>query len=215
MMLPIKHSLSQRMGQVWKKHIQTHSSLYLFTIILFSMGIIFGTLTVQSLGYEQQNQLFTYFQQFVQEMNQEVFVEHGHAFVQNFFHYLKYIGFIWVLGLSIIGLPLILVMIFLKGVFIGFTVGFLVHQMGWQGVFIALVGVVPQNMIVVPLMLVVGVLSMSFSFQLIGHLFRTKTVYTPINFSKYMLVIVVVTFVLIFVSFFQTYLSPVLINFVT
>ena len=45
-------------------------------------------------------------------------------FRESYFSQLKYIGFIWILGISIIGLPLIFILLFVKGVVVGFTVGF-------------------------------------------------------------------------------------------
>ena len=45
-------------------------------------------------------------------------------FRESYFSQLKYIGFIWILGISIIGLPLIFILLFAKGVVVGFTVGF-------------------------------------------------------------------------------------------
>ncbi len=207
--------MKQKMGQVLNGHIEAHASLYLFTFVLFIMGVIFGTLTIQSLGYDQQNDLFYYFEQFLNEMHKEHFVDPGYAFYDNFFHYVKFIGFIWVLGLSIIGLPVILVMLFLKGVFIGFSVGFLVHQMSWHGFLLALVSVIPQNLFVVPLILMMGVLSISFSLKLIGHLFGSQRAYQRLSLSKYIAAMVVVVFALAFIAGFQTYLSPMFMKWVS
>lgn len=205
--------MRKNIGQVIQQHVEEHGSLYLFTIVLFVMGIIFGTLTVQSLGYSQQNDLFAYFQQFISEaQGGEALVEPSYALTQNLFHYLKYVGLIWILGLSIIGLPVVLVLVFLKGVFVGFTVGFLVHQMGWDGFWFALVAVIPQNLIVVPLILVMGVLSISFSLKLIGHLFGTKGKFRKPSVTKYVWAMFVASVILFFVAIYQTYISPLLMG---
>lgn len=204
--------MNRQLGQVVRQHAETHSSLYLFTAVLFSVGVVFGSLTIQSLGTSQQNELFYYFQQFLVEMQKDHFVASGFAFTQNFMHYFKFIGFIWILGLSIIGLPIILVMIFLKGVFIGFTVGFLVHQKGWAGAVLASVGVIPQNLIIVPLMLVVGVFSISFSFKLIGHLMGTKQPYQKLSLGRYISLLLLALLFLLLISVFETFISPLMMN---
>ncbi|MDQ0339153.1 stage II sporulation protein M [Caldalkalibacillus uzonensis] len=204
--------MKQRIGQVIWNHVQEHSALYLFIVVLFVMGIIFGTLTVQSLGYAQQHDLYTYFQQFLDEFARNNIVDPGYAFYQNFIHYLKYVGIIWVLGLSIIGLPVILIMVFLKGVFVGFTVGFLVHQMGMKGFMFSFVSVIPQNMIVVPLILMMSVISISFSLKLIAHLFRQNRTYQKLSLAKYIGAMAIAAAVLLIVALFQTYLSPLLMR---
>jgi stage II sporulation protein M len=206
--------MKQKIGQVVSRHLEEHSSLYLFTVILFLMGIIFGTLTVQSLGYAQQADLFYYFEQFMDKMKEDHFVDPSYALSQNFIHYLKYIGVIWVLGLSIIGLPIILILLFLKGVFIGFTVGFLVHQLGWEGFALSFISVVPQNMIVVPVILAVSVISISFSLKLIGHLFGSQRFQQRPSFPKYFGAMMIVSAFLFFVAVFETYFSPVMMKMV-
>lgn len=207
--------MRHKIGQVVIKHIEEHASLYIFIIVLFLMGVVFGTLTVQSLGYSQQADLFYYFQQFMEEMNKDHVVETSYAFYQNFIHYFKYIGVIWILGLSIIGLPIILILLFLKGVFVGFTVGFLVHQLGWQGFAISFLSVVPQNLIIVPVMLLVSVISISFSLKLIGHLFGAKSSLQKPSLSEYIMIMLVVTLILLFVSLFEAYLSPIMLKMVS
>lgn len=204
--------MKQKIGQVVNRHIEQHLSLYIFIIVLFLMGIIFGTLTIHSLGHSQQTDLFYYFEQFMEEMKKDQIADTKEAFAHNFLHYVKYIGLIWVLGLSIIGLPIILILLFLKGVFVGFTVGFLVHQMGWKGVLFTLVAVVPQNLIVIPVILSISVISISFSMKLIGHLFGANRSHERPNIPKYMGTMVVMTLILLVISLFETYFSPALMR---
>lgn len=200
--------MKQKIGQVVNRHLEEHSSLYLFTVVLFLMGIIFGTLTVQSLGYSQQADLFYYFQQFMDKVTKGEFVDPSYALYQNFIHYFKYTGVIWILGLSIIGLPIILILLFLKGVFIGFTVGFLVHQMGWEGFALSFISIVPQNMIAVPVILTVSVVSISFSLKLISHLFGSQQFRQKPSFSKYFGMMMIFSLILFLVALFETYFSP-------
>lgn len=95
-------------------------------------------------------------------------------FRESYFSQLKYIGFIWLLGISIIGLPLIFILLFLKGVVVGFTVGFLVSQHGWNGLLLAFVSVLPQNLIIIPAFLVMTTVAASFSLRMIRHQFIRK-----------------------------------------
>ncbi|GAA0364006.1 stage II sporulation protein M [Bacillus horti] len=203
-----------KIGQVMNQHVQDHSSLYLFVVILFVMGVIFGTLTVQSLGYNQQADLFYYFEQFMNQLRSDHFFDSQHALGQNFFNHLKYMGFIWILGLSIIGLPIILVLLFLKGVFIGFTVGFFIHQMGLKGLLFSVVTIVPQNLILVPALLFISVLSISFSLKLIAHLVAQQRIRQRPSFIKYTSVMLALSIVLFLVALFETYFSPTVMKMV-
>ena len=105
-------------------------------------------------------------------------------------------------------------MLFLKGVFIGFTIGFLVHQLGSKGFAFSLVAVIPQNLIIVPTILVLSVLSISFSLKLIAYLFGNKGYQHKPNVPKYIGVMLFVMLLVFKVSLFQTYISPIMMKIV-
>ena len=92
-------------------------------------------------------------------------------FSQSVLHNFKYISVIWILGISIIGLPVILILLFLKGLVVGFTVGFLVNQMGWSGFLLSFVAILPQNIFIVPVFIIISVLAVSLSIKMISRLF--------------------------------------------
>ena len=56
----------------------------------------------------------------------------------------------------------ILILLFIKGMVVGFTVGFLVSQMGWQGFMLAFVSILPQNLIIIPVFIIMAALSVIF-----------------------------------------------------
>jgi stage II sporulation protein M len=79
-----------------------------------------------------------------------------------------------VLGISIIGLPVILIILFMKGMAVGFTVGFLVNQMGWDGFLLSFVSILPQNLLIIPLFIIMAALSVTFSLKMIRNQFMKK-----------------------------------------
>jgi stage II sporulation protein M len=80
---------------------------------------------------------------------------------------LKSLGLLYLLGLSVVGLPLVLAALFLRGFVIGFSLGVLWNDrtqpiMGW-----VLGSVALQNVLWVPALVVTGALALSFSWWLI------------------------------------------------
>ena len=106
-------------------HIREHSSIYLFVIVLFLMGVIFGAVVVNSLSFEQKEDLYYYLTQFFGEVSNGKIATSSELFKQSFLHNSKFIGLMGLLGISVIGLPIILIFLFMKGIVVGFTVGFL------------------------------------------------------------------------------------------
>lgn len=155
-------------------YLRENSSMYLFVIVLFMMGVIFGAVIVNSLSFAQKEDLFYYLNQFFGQMSNGKLAEAPDLFRQSFFHNLKFIGLMWLLGISIIGLPVILILLFMKGMVVGFTVGFLVNQMGWDGFFLAFVSVLPQNFIIIPVFIVTTSVAVMFSLKMIQRQFLKK-----------------------------------------
>ncbi|GIN10702.1 stage II sporulation protein M [Shouchella clausii] len=205
-----------RVYEAIARHVENNRSTYIFTSVLFLIGVVFGAIVVNSLSLSQRHDLFTYLSQFFDEMkNGSVVTSPSELFVHSFTHYGKYIGLMWILGISLIGLPAIFVLIFVKGLVIGFTVGFLVNQMGAQGFLLAFVSVLPQNVVLVPAFIVVGTASVSFCLRLIKQTFA-KGLKEPIfpPFFRYTTLVLIVGAFVTVASVFEAYVSPLLMKWV-
>ncbi|MFD2679581.1 stage II sporulation protein M [Bacillus seohaeanensis] len=198
------------------QHVQAHSSIYLFIITLFLMGVIFGAVVVNSLSFTQKEDLYFYLGKFFGELEDGRLASAEELFKQSFLHNVKYLGFIWVLGISIIGLPLIFILLFLKGVVVGFSVGFLVNQMGWDGFLLSFVSVLPQNIVIIPAFIFIGTLSASFSITLIRKIFMRQSSAVPFQmlplFSRYILFLVIAIGIVTVAASIEAYLSPSLME---
>ncbi|MCE5169664.1 stage II sporulation protein M [Paenibacillus profundus] len=163
-MKPLAHSLRA----------QLH--LYIFVSVLFLVGVVFGALLVNALTLEQQQDIGSHLGHFFTTIDQNgTSANGGEAFLDSVLFYLKWIAVIALLGISIVGFPLVLVLVFAKGVFVGFTVGTLVGQYAWKGVLFAFVSVAPHNMIAIPLIMIASVASMALAMHVLKHrLFMPK-----------------------------------------
>ncbi|MCO7126771.1 stage II sporulation protein M [Sporolactobacillus shoreicorticis] len=205
--------IAERLKKVLHQHINDYLSLYTFVAGLLLMGIIFGAILVNCLPYESRSDLLRYLQQFFGELAKNQIADPRLLFKESLFHDLQYLILIWVLGLSVIGLPLIFLLIFVKGIFLGFTVGFLVSQMGMKGLMAVLVSVFPQNLLIIPNYLFITVLSVAFSLKMIRQLLM-KTRNQPMlpQFINYGLVLASTVLVAAFASGYEAYVSPALIR---
>ncbi|WP_243386433.1 stage II sporulation protein M [Bacillus kexueae] len=198
---------------VLTQHIKEHSSTYLFVFVLFVMGVIFGAIIVNSMNITQKEDLYYYLNLFFGQVSDGSIASASEMFQQSFLHNLKYLGLMWVLGISIIGLPIILIMLFLKGMVVGFTVGFLVNQMGWGGFLLSFVSVLPQNLILIPAFIVTSATAIMLSLKLIRQLFLKRMLDTPMQlFTKYAIVFVCIFCLAGLAAAFEGYASPLLMK---
>lgn len=205
--------MNRQLKTTIRNHFGENSSIYVFTTVLFLIGVIFGAIIVNSLSFSQKDDLYYYLSRFFGQVVNGEFANSTLMFKQSFMHYAKYVGLMWILGLSIIGLPIILILLFLKGIVVGFTVGFLVNQMGWYGFLLSFVSVLPQNFILVPAFIFLGAAAVSFSLKMIRQQF-VKKINDPIfpHFVRYTFLMAGVLLIIGLASTFEAYISPSLMK---
>ncbi|MDU4695159.1 MULTISPECIES: stage II sporulation protein M [Paenibacillus] len=204
MLHPIRHALKDQ------------TPLYIFVSVLFLMGVVFGALMVNALTLEQQQDISRYLGDFFLSINESGADFQPQSFWDVATLHLKWLGLIWLLGLSVIGLPGILILDFLKGVLIGFTVGCLVGQYTWKGLLFALVSVAPHNLIVIPALLIASVAAVGFSLNIIrSRVLMSRTGHATRPFLSYTGLTLAMAAVLLAVSSFETWVTPVMMSWVT
>ncbi|WP_027724407.1 stage II sporulation protein M [Tuberibacillus calidus] len=195
------------------KHVEDNLSIYIFIIVLFLMGIVFGAIIVNSLPQQTKANLLTYLQRFFGQVSEGQLADRGAMLGESFKNYLQYLGLIWLLGLSMIGLPIIFILLFLKGIVVGFTVGFLVNRMGLHGFIIAMASVFPQNLLMIPIFIIASAASVAFSLKMIRQLLiRTRKNPLLPQFLNYVGLFGMIVAAIFLAACFEAYVSPILMQ---
>ena len=160
------------------EHVKENMMIYIFMMTLFLTGIIFGAITVNSMTFVQKQDLFFHLDRYFVQISGEETIASKDILKRSFFFHVKYLFLLFILGLTIIGLPIVWILIFIKGLVIGFSVGFIVNQLGGQGLLLATLSIAPQNMIIIPVYIIAGSLSMIFSLLLFYKLFGRSVSYS-------------------------------------
>ncbi|WP_433946376.1 stage II sporulation protein M [Paenibacillus sp. SN-8-1] len=204
------------MFRTFSHTLKHQTPLYVFVTVLFLMGVVFGALMVNALTLEQQQDLSRYLGDFFTNFNQD---SSGTSGLSSFWSIailnLKWLGLIWLLGLSVIGLPGILILDFLKGVLLGFSVGCLVGQFTWKGLLLALVSIAPHNLVLIPVLLICSVAAVTFSLGIIRSRVLLKgrsSISKP--FLNYTGLVLGLSLLILGISSFETWVTPVLIGWV-
>ncbi|MBB3127593.1 stage II sporulation protein M [Paenibacillus sp. SSG-1] len=203
--------------RAFRHALKEQNILYIFVAVLFLVGVIFGALMVNALSLEQQQDLGRYLGNFFVTVNQGAEAgQPAHSYWDIAGLHLKWVGLIWILGLSVIGLPGILILDFLKGVLVGFTVGYLVGQFSWHGLLFALVSVAPPNLLIIPVLIVCSVSAIAFSLHIIKNrvmLQRPGNITRP--FASYVGMTLVMGLIMLGISSFETWVTPTMMRWVT
>ncbi|WP_313732006.1 stage II sporulation protein M [Cohnella nanjingensis] len=196
----------------WNLGARDNLNLYVFVGVLVVVGAVFGALLVNALTLEQQQDLAGELGRYLTSAGQPDKLHAGEAFRDSFLLYAKWLALIWLLGLSVIGLPVVLVLDFLKGVLLGFAVGLIVRHLAWKGVLVALAAVAPQNLLVVPAFVMASVSAARFaSFVARERLFRKKGQLMP-PFVAHTAVAAMMLALVSCAALFEAYVSPLLLE---
>jgi len=163
-------------------HVKEHIHVYVFMTILLLTGVIFGAIIVNSMSFVQKEDLYFQLDRYFHMANTENPIAYTDIVKRSFFFHMKYLLLLCLLGLTIIGLPVVWILVFIKGLVIGFSVGFIVNQLGLKGLLLATLSIAPQNMIIIPIYIIAASLAMIFSLRLIHKLFGrsyTKSIRKP------------------------------------
>lgn len=189
--------------------------LYIFVFVLFATGVAFGAMMTSALTLEQQQELSRYLTGFFQTVDQGIGFDEGLSFKQSLSLHLKWIVLIYVLGLSVIGLPLVFALDFLKGVLIGFSVGFLVGEFSLRGLLFTFVSIVPQNLLIIPAIVVCSVAAGSFSIQMFRSRFLGQGKPLSPLVLHYTRTLIVMAVVIALAACYEAYASQHLMRLVT
>src|SRR5690625_3446476 len=194
--------------QLIQEHLRHHMSIYIFTCGLFLMGIVFGAIVVNSMNFVQREDLYFYLSQFFEQVVDDDLKSYKEIFKSSYFFHLKYLLLLYVLGISIIGLPLVWILIFSKGLFIGFTVGFIVNQLGFKGLILASLSIAPQNIVIIPIYIVGTSFAMIFSLMLLRKIMRQNISYSIFKpFQIYTIVFIILLASSSLASILEIYIS--------
>ncbi len=150
-------------------HIKQYWGIYLTLVCVYLVGAIFGIVGSGALGESESSQLRSFLDsllinqpsgldsQFLLKLARDAFI---------------IMAGIWLLGLTIIGMPIVYLIVFTRGFVLGFTVSFMVAAKGLAGIGLAFVSMILPAFMSIPLLLLGAGMAVIFSFLLL----RGKTI---------------------------------------
>ena len=193
--------------------IRDSKGYFFIVLIMFCLGISFGLYTVKYMGLADKNDLLNYFASFTNSIENES-INYGNLLFEVIKKNIILIVPIIVLGLTFFGDPIILIIDLLKGFTLGYTFSFVATTFNGKGIGLAIAALIPQNLIYIPCIIALSIISMGMSTEKFkGRFFKnSKNKTTVSNGILYKFVLIIVLFTL--GMLIETYISPNLIKFV-
>lgn len=115
-------------------------------------------------------------------------------------------------GLSVIGAPFVLAVIFFRGFVLGFTAIFLIQRLMFPGFVFAFVSLVPHNLFVVPAVVAAAAAAINFSAAAIRVLLGRRDINMYHQFVNTGLVLLACTACFFGGAFIEAYVTPLLVD---
>lgn len=148
------------------EHIQNNFWLYVISLLCICTGIVLGIYSVRYMGNFEKSDLLSYLKNFNSTISSGN-INYKSIFIQTIKSNISILFTVWFLGLTMVGIPIILIIDIIKGFTIGFTISFVINGMGIKGIWFSLLGVLPQNIIYIPCVIFASVLAMEFSLMIL------------------------------------------------
>lgn len=186
---------------------------FFIVLIMFCLGISFGLYTVKYMGASDRNDLTNYFFSFTNNVGNES-IDYGRLLFEVIKKNIIIIIPIFVLGLTFFGAPIILILDLVKGYTLGYTFSFVVTTFEGKGLGLALVSIIPQNILYIPCFIALSVISLSMSTEKFKNKYFKNGNIKSIFFADFINKLVMIIILLSIGILVETYISPSLIKFV-
>ena len=202
------------MKKMDKLKITINKKMFIFLLALFVIGIIVGSLFVtilkdsdKTLITESLNNFFTN----VKTLN----LKWKSTLITTLLTQASYVIGIWILGISIIGLPLILIIYFSKAFILGFSIGSILLNYNVKGILLSIAYIFPHQIINFFIYTILAIYALSLSIKLFDSLLHKKKLdFRPI-LNKYLFILMVSVVLCITSTLLEVFVMPRLVYYVT
>lgn len=194
-----------------KNKVKLNQHLFVFYIILLLIGIIAGSVFVTILNNDDLMLVGKHLNSFLNNIDDNN-INYIGALKSNLLTNIFIILIIWLLGISIIGLPIIIFIYFTKIFVTGFTIASIISTFKFKGLIFSFIYVFPSQVLIILILIFLMIFSSSFSFKLIYSIFKKKTFDFRYIMNKYFKVLLISLIVITITSLYDTYLLPIILK---
>lgn len=195
-----------------KNNVVNQKRKYLFLTIIMTIGIISGIIFIFFISKEDKSLVKQELELLFSNIKDNK-LNYGNSLINSVSSSLVYLSIIWILGVSVIGIPVVIFMLFLKGFVFGFSISSIIANYGFNGVILGFITQIPSNLILLIIYLLMGFYAINFSIRLFQVLFFKKEVNLSFYFKRYNQIALISLGCIVIASLVETFLIPFLVKF--
>lgn len=199
-----------RIMAIVKQHINNNAKEYLIVSIIFLIGIILGVMFINNTETMQKDEISQYLRNFVAALNTDYKIDFSKLLKQSITSNLALAVILWFVGSTVVGLPIVCIIIGIRGLSLGYTISSVIITYGaFKGSLFGLESLLLQNIISIPCILALGVSGIKLYKSIIKDK-RKENI--KIEILRHTLFSAFVALILIGAAFIETYISSSIIS---
>lgn len=194
-----------------KVHIYKNIKQYLIISLLFLIGVVAAVIFINNsektqINSELEDNIIT----FIESLKTEYEIDKGELLRTSIINNIMIAVIFWILGCSIIGIPIIYAIIIYKGFSLAYTISTVILALGTiKGMFFCIISLLFQNIIIIPSLFAMAVSSVNL-YKVIVKDKRRENI--KVEIARHTIFSVIILILLIASSFVETYLSNTLLE---
>ncbi len=200
------------MKKAMDKLFTVDKKVVIFLFIISFIGVITGSLFMIVLSSEDKLLVADTLSSFLENIEPTNYIS---SLTNNLIVNTLFIAIIWLLGFSMIGLPIVIILVFYKAFSVSFTLSSFVANYGLKGSLLGFLYNFPHQFVIFVIYLYVGCYAIKVSIALINSIIKRKTIDFKNIMNRYLLVLIVSLLVVVIMTLLETFLTPYLLKIVT
>lgn len=194
-----------------KKKTTSNKKIIVFLVGLFLIGLIAGSIFITIISKSDQALVKEYIKEFVNKADKNK-LNYLEALKNTSLSNGLFIVIVWLLGFSIIGIPIVIFMYFSKAFILGFSLSSFILQYKFKGLLLALIYFFPHHVVNILAYTLILIYSLKISFILINSIIKKKTISFKAIMNRYLIVFAVSIGMVIVASLYECFVVPFLIR---
>lgn len=196
--------------------VKKEKNILLFNTIIFLVGVVLGSLFINFITNDDKKllieQVITFFSN-IKKLTSDIFG--FESFLSILFNNLLVLSIIFVLGISMIGIPIVIFILFFKGFMLGTTISTIILKYSIKGIVGAILYIFPVCILTICVYLFMCFYAIYVSKKFLRAFLKKDTLNFKQFLGKYLLSFIVSIMLILLLSLLDAYLTPLLLKLFT
>ena len=196
--------------------VKKEKNILIFNTIIFLVGVVLGSLFINFITNDDKKllieQVSTFFSN-VKKLTSDIFG--FESFLSILFNNLLVLSIIFVLGISMIGIPIVIFILFFKGFMLGTTISTIILKYSIKGIVGAILYIFPVCILTICVYLFMCFYAIYVSKKFLRAFLKKDSLNFKQFLGKYLLSFIVSIMLILLLSLLDAYLTPLLLKLFT